>query len=312
MCYDLTSTLTTIASASASFVAILGGFIASKLISIDSERVGIINKINDVDDEINYRTEVLTAAQKQNDESDALDFIFDHIEGLAKGVNVEALYKYEKHPVISIQTLLPYWARAEEIYKQFKHAFEHMEPLNEDRVPRNVAMTLRDDDFGYAVSERLGKYFYKLKKEQERRNAQPCLGVPMNFIVDAVSDMSIYETHITPAYSYSKNQDIINEQKNIIGWLNTQRKQLVDAKESLRKPKGMALGLVIFALFSLLCIVCPLVCSPFQTSNYHQYLATKITTISIFTLGLIAIFGYLIWLLHWKPNQKKRAKTDKH
>ena len=47
--YDLTATLTTIAAASASFVAILGGFIASKLIAVSGEREETINKLGDIE-----------------------------------------------------------------------------------------------------------------------------------------------------------------------------------------------------------------------------------------------------------------------
>ena len=41
MTNELTALLTTIASASASFVAILGGFIASKLIAVNGEREAV-------------------------------------------------------------------------------------------------------------------------------------------------------------------------------------------------------------------------------------------------------------------------------
>ena len=45
MSYDLTAVLTTIAAASASIVAILGGFIASKLIAISSERSAVLDHL---------------------------------------------------------------------------------------------------------------------------------------------------------------------------------------------------------------------------------------------------------------------------
>ena len=48
MLYELTSFLTTIAAASASIVAILGGYIASKLISLDSERNENIDRIKEI------------------------------------------------------------------------------------------------------------------------------------------------------------------------------------------------------------------------------------------------------------------------
>ena len=55
--YDLTTVLTTIAACSASIVAILGGFIASKLITINAERDEVNTRIAELDEEIDFFTE---------------------------------------------------------------------------------------------------------------------------------------------------------------------------------------------------------------------------------------------------------------
>lgn len=47
--YDLKTVLTTIAACSASIVAILGGFIASKLIAINAERDEVNTRISELD-----------------------------------------------------------------------------------------------------------------------------------------------------------------------------------------------------------------------------------------------------------------------
>ena len=52
--YDLTTVLTTIAACSASIVAILGGFIASKLIAISAERDEVNTRISELDEEIEF------------------------------------------------------------------------------------------------------------------------------------------------------------------------------------------------------------------------------------------------------------------
>ena len=73
--YDLTTLLTTIASISASFVAILGGFIASKLISISENRSSTLDKLRSLDKEISVKISLKESLQDENNESDALDFI---------------------------------------------------------------------------------------------------------------------------------------------------------------------------------------------------------------------------------------------
>lgn len=90
--YDLTTLLTTIASISASFVAILGGFIASKLITISGERASTLEKIHSLNEEITVKTALKESLQYENDESDALDFIDSNFVSLARKVNLDDLY----------------------------------------------------------------------------------------------------------------------------------------------------------------------------------------------------------------------------
>ena len=108
MIYDLTTLLSTIAATSASFVAILGGFIASKLISISSDRNGVIKRLQDIDEEISYRNAVLNNAREQNNQEDALYFILDNIEALIDDNELERVYDEEK-PNIELYDLAPFW-----------------------------------------------------------------------------------------------------------------------------------------------------------------------------------------------------------
>ena len=82
MSYDLTAFLTTVAASSASIVAILGGFIASKLITISGERDALLEKLNSIDEELHYKRTELNKRQKENDTSDAISFISEHVDAV--------------------------------------------------------------------------------------------------------------------------------------------------------------------------------------------------------------------------------------
>ena len=75
MSYDLTAFLTTVAASSASIVAILGGFIASKLITISGERDALLVKLNSIEEELRYKSAELDNRRKENDICDAISFI---------------------------------------------------------------------------------------------------------------------------------------------------------------------------------------------------------------------------------------------
>ena len=112
MPYDLTTVLTTIAAASASIVAILGGFIASKLIAISSERSAALERLKQIDEELAFHVSERDKFQAENDEDDALDFIRDAIDDLYNDIPLETVYSNVDHPRIPMETLKPYWDRA--------------------------------------------------------------------------------------------------------------------------------------------------------------------------------------------------------
>lgn len=299
--YDLTATLTTIAAASASFVAILGGFIASKLIAVSGEREETINKLGDIEEEIAYRLKVLETARQENVEEDALCFILEHIEALVDEYTIDVVYKHEEHPDISLETLRPYWEKGKTVCKQYHTANDENDRLNADNVPRKLAMSLRNDDFGYEVCKKIGAYYQKLERVKQRQRN------PFDFTAPIVD----IEPFRASGLWYSKNEDIIKEQETSIGWLRLQREQVEKAKNRLHKPKGIVGGLVVFALFSVLCIVFPLAFSPFVTTSYIHYLVAKIAFLSVFVLGLIVVFGYLAWLLKWNDGKKEISNDNK-
>ena len=87
-------------------------------------------------------------------------------------------------------------------------------------------------------------------------------------------------------------------------WLKYQRKQLLDEKQTLIKPKGMSAGLAIFAFIAVFCIIIPLLLSPLEVNDYCIFLWYKYSAIFAFTVGLLSIFLYLLMLLKWKNDQK--------
>ena len=117
--YDLTTLLTTIASISASFVAILGGFIASKLITISGERASTLEKIHSLSEEITVKTALKESLQYENDESDALDFIDSNFVSLARKVDLDDLYPTLSNSSIKKESLQPFWDNAQEILLQY-------------------------------------------------------------------------------------------------------------------------------------------------------------------------------------------------
>lgn len=299
MPYDLTTVLTTIAAASANIVAILGGFIASKLIAISGERSAALDRLKQINEELEFRVSKRDKIQAEIDEDDALDFVRAAIDDLYGGNDLESTYSNVSHPSIAIELLQPYWDRAISLKEQFlKKVYEH-DTLTDDYIPESLLETVREDDFGYEVLLALGKKKKKkdlaLAREMER--AKNPLGIVMPDMSDCVVDIPVGSS-----YSYRRNCDSIQEQNSAIALLELQKKQCDEQILALRKPHGMKSGLVIFVLFTICCIIVPLIASPFATDTYENFVIMKAVFLGLFGIGLLSIFSYLVYLLKWDKD----------
>lgn len=305
MIYDLTSFLTTIAAASASIVAILGGFIASKLISLSSERSATTERLKQITEELDVRISEKNRIQAENDIVDALDFIRKHITDLMYNKNIDDIYDESEQPILQKDVLSVYWEKAKNVYNRFFSAFKEKESqLNGDDVPTVLAREYATDNFSYEVCREIAAELKRQQKSADRakRNANNFLGFSWDY-PDIFENITEQAT-VVSGYWYDENVKLVNRQQSEIMILELQKKQIEKQLHLLRKPKGMRLGLGIFAIFSGLCIILPLAFTPFTTENIRYYSMVKIGFLCFFSLGLIAIFLYLVYLLKWDDEKK--------
>ena len=121
MTLDL-SLFSTMASASASFVAIIGGLIASKLITINGERESVETHILELDELIEMKSKEEASIGQELDEDDALDYITDHIDDIVKKTSLADVYEADKPQRLEFNTLEAYWNMAIGLYEKFQKA----------------------------------------------------------------------------------------------------------------------------------------------------------------------------------------------
>ena len=284
--YDLTSVLTTIAACSASLVAILGGFIASKLIAINTDRDEVNTRLSELDEEIAFFTEEVEMLQAQLDEDDALDFVGENIESVINKSSLDDTYKQEERPRLEKGVLLPYWTRAQQAFQFLDDVLQNQEDdncaINEDGVPVKVAQEFTDH-FEYTVCKKVCEFY----EEQ---------AAPLSALKHRL------DSTLIPSTWYDETQEKVTSIESKISYLMLQKKQQSTRHKALIKPKGMKFGLTLFAAFSAANIVYPLCLSPFSTNCYQYYLQTKVVTISAFGIGLALILLYLVYLLRWRTK----------
>ena len=103
----LTAMLTTISAASASFVAILGGFIASKLLSINGERDAVAGQIANLSAQIGQKQKKEDFYRYLANKRDAKIFIEEHIWDLYDEKDLQTVYDSDSSPNIDFECILP-------------------------------------------------------------------------------------------------------------------------------------------------------------------------------------------------------------
>ncbi len=281
MPYDMTI-FTTIAGASASFVAILGGFIVSKLIAINDERERITGHIKELDTEISLKSKEKSYLQERLDEEDALTFIREHSEELVAQKSVDIVYRKDEENIIKKEVLLPYWEKGIELVKRFKNANTGSPILNKDDIPKTLAEEISENGFEYDICCEIAAEIY-----------------PKRVRVRAVQ-----------VTWYAREQEKVEELEREVKFLSVKKEYFLEQAIPLKKPKGMGRGLFLFGAFSVFNIIQPLIFSVITGVTKNQYNAMILVAIFLFSVGLSSIFWHLSWLLKWK--EEKRLEIDNY
>ena len=279
MCFELSSMLMTVAGLSASFVAIIGGFIASKLIAVNGERDAIENRLQELQSEIALKECLRDEHSKLIEEDDAISFICDHIVDV---VNIELLSKVyctDEDERISEDDLLPYWDKAIELARRFQDLCKEPTAYSDRRIPVALANEVRGHTFEYEVCSAIAEEVFGVT-------------IPMTHTIS----VELYNN------AFEKREALDVE----IAALKIHKEQCAKQRNALKKPKGMKCGLTIFSLFSLFNILVPLTLSTVPLKTVAVYNGVRALVIGTLTVGLIATFIYLAWLLHWKPIEEDK------
>ena len=71
--------------------------------------------------------------------------------------------------------------------------------------------------------------------------------------------------------------------------------------DTLKSPKGIKVGLLIFACFAITCIILPIV---FLLFDVTKNISVAIVFVVLFIIGIAMIFIYLLYLLKERKSEK--------
>lgn len=274
------------AQCSAAIVAILGGFIASRLLSINSERRELSIKISDVDDEIIHKEKRIKELEEWLLEEDSEDFIRSKFDELVAEKSIENVYTVAESYERDIDKYRKYWDDALVVVQKAKNYFNNNALKEEFKDIARIQLN-NMYDLTYDIWEKVYK-LEKKKREKSNYGFEP-LYAELDF------EPFIQTTSYSNVMNYRENNRELGAVEANVEWLKKQKESYSQRKKALTKPKGMVEGIIVFILFSILGIIIPMSLMPHAESQHSVFL--KWVDIVLFIVGIGSVIWYLIWFL---------------
>lgn len=290
--------LSTVVQSAAAFIAIVAGFIISRLLALSAEKSGLLSRIRDMELQLKLKVQNLSSLQEKLLRWNALDFLDDPkvmmkiIESEGQ-ISLDDIMNQVTGSNLSKEGLQPYWNKTIEVTKEafllirehFSEAPDKVEDLDIFFKKLNPTLSPYDMDIYYSV---YGHLWYKKDKIQN----------PFRSVVDTFSIAAL--PAVTDVSSAAKIQSYAVLRRDIemlTGDQITLQTQLDDLRFQLKhlgKPKGVALGLYLLAYFCIAGVVIPVFLLPFPAEQFTPFY--KWVIFLLFLSGLLFFFIYLFWL----------------
>ncbi len=286
--------LSTLTQSSAVMVAIIGGFLVSKLVALSSERAGITRQLRMAEQRlalIKADYEPAHQYRLENSQSAFFDFVLDDlIKAEADEVDYEALVAEHVPRGSSYEEMLPY---AEALHKRVKEAFASiLQAIRDDDTDlvdlsdlrqRGLVVPEEDEALYESVMEHVAD---RLPSPRTSWPAVPALRMPV----------------VTPAWVHEVDarrlDDSIREETQLkaemVATEHEVRRLRVDL-DKIGQPVGVIPAVWILSLLSLLGIVVPVVVMAFHPDELQGWQSALL--VSFFVVGLISVLGYILWYL---------------
>lgn len=296
--------LSTSAQSAAAIVAIVAGFILSRVLSLSADRSGIESRLNDIRNNLRFKSTELKEISERIVRWDAQDFLESVADRLAETrgeIALEELIEESNFTGLSKEELEPYYDKAIEItqraYELFlKHPFKSEPPQTVGNYLEQIKIKVPDEEltFYHPVYQLFRKHY-----RSRRRDAFGVSGMGL------LSDDSVHIAFSPVARArIEKYNQLVKEQDALraeVKWLKSQEDDLLQKSNHMGRPKGLWLGVIALIYFSISGIIIPIVWLPVASERFTP--TYKWIVVACFVSGLLFVLGYLIWSI-WHLSKK--------
>jgi hypothetical protein len=307
---DPGSLLSTLAQSTAVFVAIVGGFLVSRLVAISSERDGLRRRYKETRDQLKHVTNTndfreAHAYRLRNSQNDFRRWVLDELVGVAaESVDREALLTDKIPRGSSRKEMAPY---LEDLIERVKQVTDEITAQLErgdtsrltldDLEARGLVVRDTDRDIYLEVVDSIAE---QLPRPQSQFG-----------LMSDIRPLRIVNPVTTATELRRLDESIQAEQE-----LHARMRILETEAERLRteialagRPIGVTPAIIILAVYSLVGIVVPVVVltlHPKTLAGWESWLL-----VVLFVSGLFAVLAYILWYARTLNNPVLADEDDR-
>lgn len=287
---DLTSLISAIISATAALVAIIGGFLVSRVISISNDQSFLQRIIDGLKTDIKHKKELLEEVNTYLFEDDLEDFVTeDNLTLMLEGKKLEEIIKEAEYTYLSQEELSPYFNILIEIKEEIENHIqsEGLEKNSTDRLidQKDMKYPVRSDWYK-TMEDAILDFYSPSSSPFSHIPLLPPSRIPFN----------------TEEYKYKKREK--EQLSNEIKILESQRTEHENTINNYIEGSWIWSGIGVLIYSSLVGILYPATLLPYPI-NYYNDAQTKTLVIILFGSGLLSIFLYLIIAVYKMISRKK-------
>ncbi|SIT00446.1 hypothetical protein [Salimicrobium salexigens] len=297
---DLNVLISSIITATAALVAIIGGFLVSRVISLSSERSTIERRLREINNNISVKEEMYDRTNITLLEEDADDFITEHHKDLVfTDKSIEQLINESDYNGFTNEELDPFIKQFNSIKNEVRTIIQKHES---DVIPANINDIINGKaDLIYPDKKSWYELVYDAiyKNLEKERPANKWGAFPTLPSFDLPSFKSAGE--IQRYNNMVKERDELDDDLRA---LRVQEKEQQKILNDYGTPRGMWGGLGVLVYACIVGIAYPSTFLPYPIDFYDD-VETKWFLLILFFSELIVLFAYLAFSLHRLTSNQK-------
>ncbi|MFC5734325.1 hypothetical protein [Cytobacillus gottheilii] len=297
---DLNTLISTIITSTAALVAIIGGFLVSRVISISSEQNSIKRRIREINNDIMAKQEISKGIEDYLFEDDLGDFVTrKNIKRIFNGLTLDETIEEDDFTRLTKEEIEPYFNQIKEMIDELEHK------LISSENTYNSFKEFHKDNEELKYPNRKDWYEKIFKVIDDSLRQQSINGVfGIGVSLPKYDSLDVDFASLTPNHNYGyyvKEHEKIEDEIKV---LELQKKAQQDLLNNFGKPAWIWSGIAVLIYASIVGIVYPSVLLPYPLDTYNDSL-TKWFLLSLFYSQLFALFAYLSFAMYKITHSSK-------